>query len=96
MRAVLRNHFGNITRPSPATATEITTGSQIRPIKEFGNPRRFDCQERATLPQETTALTSHESFVAAFFAIAIASTERTSEEIKLAREETNIKMYVLR
>jgi hypothetical protein len=61
-------------------------------MKEFGKPSKLDCHERATFPHETTALTSHESFVAAFFAKVMASTESTRDAAREASEESNMKM----
>ena len=90
------NHFGKRTRPRPASATVITTGSQMSPRKAFGKPNKLDCQEIPTLPQDTTALRLQESGALTFFARAIASIERTSEAERLSNEEINIVMYALK
>lgn len=88
--AVFKNHFGKRVRPSPATASVITTGSQIRPRNEFGNPNRLDCHDEATLPQETTELISQNSLEVEFLAKVMASTESTNDAPRLRMEEMSI------
>jgi hypothetical protein len=39
----------------------MTADSNINPIKELGNPKTVDCQDKATLLHETMALMLQES-----------------------------------
>ena len=88
--------FGNLTPTKPATARVITTGSQMRPRKALGNPRRLDCQETPTFPQEMTAFILQARLELGFLASAIASMERTREAVRLAMDDTSIVIKVPR
>ena len=84
------NHRGNLAPPRAETASVMTTGSQISPRKELGNPRRFDCHETPTFPQEMTELMLQLKEEFGFLANLIASMERTSEAEMDINEETSI------
>ncbi len=90
--ATRMNQRGKATSPIPAIATVITTGSVINPMKELGNPRSWDCQDFATVPQESTELMLHDNFSDGAAANLIASIDRTRDAMRLKVDETNIAM----
>ena len=77
-------------------STVITTGSVIKPINGFGNPKSVDCQAFATFPQETTALISQANFEFGLPASFQASIDRTNDAMRLKVELISIATYVLR
>ena len=95
-KAILIKEFGNRTCINPAIAIVITADSNINPIKEFGKPKTVDCQERATLPHDTTALMLQERSTFSSLANLKASIERTIAAKRLSDAEINIVTYALR
>ena len=60
-KAIRMREFGKRTSIKPEMAIVMTADSNINPINEFGNPKTVDCQDSATLLQETMALILQES-----------------------------------
>ena len=74
----------------------MTADSNINPIKELGNPKTVDCQDNATLLQETTALILQESSVFSSLASLKASIDKTMAANRLKDAEISIVRYALR
>ena len=94
--AIRNKELGNRTSINPAIAIVITADSNINPIKELGKPKTVDCQDKATLLQETTALILQESSVFSSLASLKASIDKTMAANRLNEAEISIVRYALR